>query len=117
LAEALEHASAREDIEYIRAHNPAFLEAAWALINDIGALLAAYDAETQKPSKNKPDREALAKLLNACRRFDMDDAERAMEELDKYQYDADGSLMDGIREAFDKLDFMRMAQLLQNYGV
>jgi HPt (histidine-containing phosphotransfer) domain-containing protein len=71
-AEALEKASSAGDVLYMKDNTPTFLDTAWKLIGDLDELISAYDFNNPKIVKNEPDKELLSRILDACRRFDMD---------------------------------------------
>ena len=112
LAEALETASAAGDLDYVREHNMAFHEATWKLIGDLEDMLRVYDSEHPKPIKIRPDAQSLAKLLDACRRYDMDDVDAAMAEIEQYQYEADDGLALWLRGAADMMELQQIADKL-----
>ena len=56
----------------------------------------------------------LEKLLAACRDYDLDGVDKAMAEIEKYQYEADGGLVVWLREALDRMDFMQIVEKLSN---
>jgi HPt (histidine-containing phosphotransfer) domain-containing protein len=111
-AEALEEAAKAGNIEYINEHNPVFLDTAWKLINDLSELLLIYDSENHKSRKPEPDTAILKMILNACKRFDMDDLDTAMDELGRYHYDADNGLADWLREAINNMELTKAAEKL-----
>ncbi|MCL2218861.1 MAG: ATP-binding protein [Chitinispirillia bacterium] len=113
-AYALEKAAATGDYAYVGSHNPEFLEAAWKLINDLDAMLATLDDNSAKPKKDKPDHDVLAKLCEACKLYDIDAADAAMAEIDKYQYTADDGLMDFLRANFAIMEFESIAGKLSS---
>ena len=112
LAEALEAASGANDFDYVSEFNPAFLEISWQLVQDLDALISAYDASNPKPKMEKPDKETLLKLLNACRRFDISALDEAMEALEQYQYESDDGLVDWLREAVSMMDMTHIVEKL-----
>jgi hypothetical protein len=86
-AEILEFAANEGNLGLIRARNPAFLEAAGKFIDSIEDVLSLFvEDESQKPKKDKPDRELLSKLLEACKDHDMGKTDRIMMEIEEYQY-------------------------------
>jgi HPt (histidine-containing phosphotransfer) domain-containing protein len=111
-AEALEKASVAGDFNYVTENNPGFLVLAWKLIRDLDDMLAIYDAETVKPLKSAPSKEMLLKLRDACKRFDMDGLDEAMEEIGKYRYDSDDGLADWLRETVNKMDMAGIVERL-----
>jgi signal transduction histidine kinase/CheY-like chemotaxis protein/HAMP domain-containing protein len=111
-AEALEKAAEAGDMDYIRKHNPAFLDIAWKLVNDLEEMLAIYKNKNTKLMKPEPEITTLKKILDACKRFDMDDLDAAMEEIERYQYDSDDGLADWLREAINNMELTKAAEKL-----
>ncbi|MCL2638863.1 MAG: ATP-binding protein [Oscillospiraceae bacterium] len=115
-AEKLELAAKSADFEYISENNSPFLETMRAFITDLENLLALIDAENPKPAKSKPEQEVLLKLLEACKSFDIDNAEKAVEEIEKYNYEApsDNELAEWLRENLDMMRFNEIVEKLSN---
>jgi len=113
-AKELEMAAKAGDFSYIKAHNSEFLESVRKLISELGNVLSDIDAENPKPKKEKPDSNVLAKLLTACKVYDMDGADAAMEEIEKYQYTDDYGLANWLRENIDMMNFAQIVQKLSN---
>ena len=111
-AKTLENAAKENDSAFIKLHNPAFIEAAQELVNNIEALLKKSDAANPKPKRGKPDIDVLLRLCAACRSFSMDEADEAMEELEGFVYEADGELIEWLREKIDLLKFKEIADRL-----
>jgi hypothetical protein len=95
---ALEDAADRGDIDFIKKHNPAFLEAAWSLIHGIEELLSSLSDPSQKSVKDKPDKESLKKLYTACAGHHMDGVDEAITAISQYEYQNDDGLVDVIRQ-------------------
>jgi HPt (histidine-containing phosphotransfer) domain-containing protein len=117
LAKDLEQASDNGDISYVKENNPVFIEAAKTLIDTLTELFSDIDTENPKPVKSEPDREALAKLRDACKSFNMDDLDAAIEEIEQYEYDSDDGFMDWLRETLSKMDFRQIAAKLTDMGI
>ncbi|MDR2577387.1 MAG: response regulator [Chitinispirillales bacterium] len=111
-AKALEFAAKADDFNYITAHNPPFIEAMDKFISELEAVLSAIDAENPKPKKDKPDGEILAKLLTACKDYDMDGADNAMAEIEEYQYTSDDGLAVLLRDCVNVMDFQKIIEKL-----
>ena len=111
-AAALEEAAKAGDIDFIAQNNPEFIESTQKLISDIEDMLEKINAENPKPKKEKPDDDTLSRLLTACRNYDINGADKAMAEIDKYQYEGDDGLAEWLREQIDKMDFSRIIQKL-----
>jgi len=114
LAEALEKASSEGDLDYVVEHNPAFLDSAWQLLNDLEKMIKVFDVANPKPQKAKPDPVVLLKLLDACRRFDMDDVDAAMDEIEMFRYESDDGLADWLRRTVDLMDLSKIAERLSD---
>jgi CheY-like chemotaxis protein len=117
LAKDLEQASERGDYAYVRFNNPVFLEAVKTFLDSLDAMFIDIDAENPKPTKSEPDREALAKLRDACKSFNMDDLDAAIEEIEQYHYTADDGFMDWLRETLGNMDLRQLAAKLTDMGI
>jgi CheY-like chemotaxis protein len=93
IAEALEHATKTDDYDFITAHNASLLEAAWKLVSEIDAMLLQIHVDTPKPCKDAPDKEVLSRIVEACKRYDMDTVDAAIKELESYEYKSGGELV------------------------
>ena len=111
-AQYLEEAAKSADIGYIREHNPEFLESAWKLVRNIEEMLAKLEAENPKPKKDKPDKEQLLNLLSACREYEINRADKAIAEIEKYKYESDEGLADWLRLNIDKMNFKQIVEKL-----
>ena len=111
-AKDLEAAGKAGDLEFIRKNHPAFMEEARKLVSGIEDTLSSIDMESDKPLKDKPDIKLFLKLINACNDFDMDGADEAMAELEKYKYETDNDLIGWLRGAIDMMQFKEIAQKL-----
>jgi len=112
LADDLENAADAGVIGFITAHNPAFLDAAGKLIDDIEILVASIAAENPKPKKDKPDEVILAKLARACDNYSMDEVDAAMTELESFEYEDDDGLVENIRKCVDLMQFNQIVKML-----
>jgi len=108
LAANLEEAAINLDTDYIKKNNAAFLVTAWQLVNDISALIAVIDDSDPKPVRAKPDETLLRDLLAACQRYDMDAADRIMDKIDEYKYDADDGLSLWLRNNIDVMNYKKI---------
>jgi len=113
-AALLEQAAASGDFNYIKEHNPSFIEALEEFVFNIEEMLTSIDADKYKPKKDKPDEGILEKLLDACVKYDMDGADAAMTEIEKYQYDSDEKIVSWLRENIDIVNFEEVAEKLKS---
>ena len=111
-ARNLEEAAKAGNIDYINNNNLVFIETVRKLISDIENLISNLDAENPKQKKDKPGDEALSKLLAACKDYDMDKADEAMEDIEQYQYESDSGLAESLRECIDRMDFTKIIKIL-----
>jgi len=113
-AKNLEDAAKSGDLKYIEENNPAFVKAARKLAGDIENLIAAIEDENPKPKKDKPDDDMLKKLYDACKDFDIDEADKAISEIEKYKYEADDGLSEWLRDNMDKMNLKQIAEKLED---
>jgi len=108
-AKALEDAANDGDFEYIRNNNSPFIEVTRELLDRIDSMLAYISAENtdakSKPKRDKIDSESLENLVSACKDYDMSSVDRAMEEIELYEYDSDKELAAWLRENVDLINF------------
>ncbi len=111
-AEALEKAAKAGDIDFVVRNNPAFLEEAATLIRDIESALDAEAKANPRPVRAKPEAGVLRRLRDACENYDSDEIDAAMEEIERYEYDADGGLADRLRDHALRMDYAAIAETL-----
>ena len=112
-AAELENAAIEKDLDYINEHNQAFLVDAHQFIRNVEAFLSEAFEKNTKPKRDYPDSESIEKLLTACKMFDLDGAENAMAEIERYQYTSDTSISDWLRE---KVDLMNFSQIVEKFS-
>jgi len=98
LAEELEKASKAGDFHFVNKKNKRLIKLTERLIIDINDMLSNIDAENPKQKKNKPDREALLKLMSACEDFDIDSVNKAMAEIGEYEYESGTDLIAWLKD-------------------
>jgi signal transduction histidine kinase/CheY-like chemotaxis protein/HPt (histidine-containing phosphotransfer) domain-containing protein len=112
-AEALEAASRRKDIEFVKTNNKILVEEATALHQNLEKLLAsAAEHSGAKPSAKSPDAELLKQFLDACKQFKSSLMEEILDKIDAYQYESGGDLVHWLREQMDNLEYDAMEQRL-----
>jgi len=112
-AEALEAASRRKDIEFVKSNNNILLEEAAVLHQNLEKLLAnAAEQSEAKPGAKSPDTELLKQFLDACRQFKSSLMEEIFEKIDKFQYESGGDLVKWLREQMDNLEYDAMEKRL-----
>jgi len=111
-AEKLENAADAGDLGYIGEHNPLFLDSLGKFLNSLETMLGAVNGMKSKPKKDKPDADLLLKLRDACKRYNIESADAAMAEIEKYQYEADGGLTAFLRSSVDMMQYGQIVKKL-----
>ena len=112
IAETLEKEAKAGNYDFVAAHNLPFLEAAWKLVSEIDDMLAKIYIVNPKPVKEKPDKDVLRMLLNACISYDMDSADMAIAEIGCYEYKSGGELISWLRENVEQMNFPQVIDKL-----
>ncbi|MDR1243395.1 MAG: response regulator, partial [Deltaproteobacteria bacterium] len=110
-AEKLEEAAINGDFAFIAAHNAECVKTLERLLADLSALLAQGGQE-EKPLKEAPDAETLARLKAACAAYDMDGVDAALVELEACRYRNRQELVVWLREQAQAMELARMAAAL-----
>jgi signal transduction histidine kinase/DNA-binding NarL/FixJ family response regulator len=117
LAEDLERAAKAEDLSFIEAKNSAFLAAAEQLAERLSALIQKVrKVSAPKPLKPEPDLTTLAALRAACEKFDIDEADKAMNNLTAWEYESGGELITWLKEQAALLNFKQIAERLSRHN-
>jgi HPt (histidine-containing phosphotransfer) domain-containing protein len=111
-AEELEKAAKAADIDFVKDNNPAFIKSLEELISGLTEMLDAMDKENPKPQMARPDKETLGRLLIACRVYDMDGVNAAIDEIERYTYTSDGGLAEWLKEGALTANFEEMVERL-----
>jgi CheY-like chemotaxis protein len=112
MAEALETAAKAGNLNYVTNNNAAFLEEAEKLIADLEKLLQKKKPQKKAPKKDKPDREKLIELITACEKYDMDNVDTVMAEIEKFQYNKESDLVEWLRNNVNRLNFKEIIERL-----
>jgi CheY-like chemotaxis protein/anti-sigma regulatory factor (Ser/Thr protein kinase) len=110
-AEELEYAAKSEDRDFVMFHNTPFITRTEKLIRDLNGYLKTTEEEG-KPVKDAPDRAVLAKVLEACNNYDIDELDRAISELEQYSYESQPELVPWLREQSRKSEFQEIQEKL-----
>ena len=111
MAEALERASKEGNNDYVIANNATFIENVRGLLLDIGELITKNE---EKSKKDKPEKELLQKILDACERHDMNEIDEIAAELDSFEYEEDGDLVSWLREMADEMNYGDIVERLKS---
>jgi len=115
MAQALEKAAKAGNIDYVTSNNPDFVKETKKLVAAISDMLGKLAADNPKPIKEKPDRETLLKLSDACTNYKMDLVDEAMAELEAYDYKTGGNFVNWLRESVDKMNFAEIKEKIITY--
>jgi hypothetical protein len=111
-ARNLEEAAINGDLSYINQHNPAFIELARKLVNDLEDMLSDINDANPKPKKDKVESALLSRLIAACTDYNMDEVDNTMSEIEMYQYESDSNLLDWLREKVDMMNYSQIVEKL-----
>jgi signal transduction histidine kinase/FixJ family two-component response regulator/HPt (histidine-containing phosphotransfer) domain-containing protein len=111
-AEALELAAKAGIFAPVKERNSDFIESIQILIASLSAMLQEIAEEDPKPQKAEPDAGVLAALLEACKNFDIDEVDKAMAELESYEYESHGELVEWLRVQVGVMGFKQMTERL-----
>jgi len=103
-ANSLELAAKSGDIGFVNDNNRDFIDSAEKLLTDLDHMLGRVAADTVRLEKERPDRDVLARLLEACKAYDMDAMDTAVAELENYAYATGGELVPWLRENVQQLN-------------
>ena len=112
MAEELEKAAKTGDFNFIYDQNPDFIKTVNELIIYIDDLVDNMSSTNLKQIKEKPDKETLSALLAACKNYDMDGVDAAMEQMEKFEYESDGELATWLRTNVDRMNFKQIEEKL-----
>jgi len=112
MASDLEDAANSNDYYYIIANNAAFIEATKKLIDDINKVLDKVLSGQSKPKKERPDKETLDKLREACISYDMNTVDETITELEAYEYETDSDLIVWLRKNAEQTNFDEIVERL-----
>ncbi|MDR1137193.1 MAG: response regulator [Synergistaceae bacterium] len=116
MAEALEFAAKAGDFTKVASGNDTFIRSVEALIPQFQAILDSADAMRAKSVKNteeSPDREQLAKMLEACREYDIETMQKIMEELERRDYKSGGDLVIWLKDQLVNFDYDSIREKLE----
>jgi signal transduction histidine kinase/CheY-like chemotaxis protein/HPt (histidine-containing phosphotransfer) domain-containing protein len=113
-AEELEHAAKSGAFDFVRANNGGFIQATEALLAELSALIRDFADSHPKERKSAPDKAVLAALKTACESFDMNGAEKAMRELESFEYEKGSELIKWLREQVYVMGFKQICERLSS---
>ena len=112
MAEALEKAAKAGNFDFVCEHNQDFIKTVYDLITDIDGVLGKMAEKNPKPKKDRPDIETLTELLVACKEYDMDGVDEAMEKIENFEYESGYELAAWLRTNVDCMNFAQIEEKL-----
>jgi HPt (histidine-containing phosphotransfer) domain-containing protein len=113
-AEELEFAAKAGGFTLVDGKTDDFIEAVQTLLKDLSEMLQKIAENNPKPRKAAPDVNVLAALTEACKNFDIDGVDKAMDELESYEYESGGDLVEWLRTQVNLTGFDQIAERLSN---
>jgi hypothetical protein len=92
--------------------NAAFIEDVLKMIANIEDVFKDLIEKKDKPKKEKPYGEVLGKLKIACDNFQIEEIDKAMGEIECFEYTADDGLSRWLRENVDQMNYMEIVEKL-----
>ncbi|MDR1621518.1 MAG: response regulator [Synergistaceae bacterium] len=119
-AETLELAAKAKDLAVIREKNDAFIETVKELLSDLKRLLSdlgmgAEKNKVEKAVKPSPDKALLETLFSASKKFKLSEMEKALAELERYEYQDDAELIPWLREQVNNLEYEAIQKRLESF--
>jgi PAS domain S-box-containing protein len=108
MAQDLERAAKRGDLDAVRAGNDIFIQEAMTLIAQVNAMLKRTLDSGESPGggrASEPDAALLERLLERTVHYDVRGMEGIMAELESFSYDRGADLIAWLREKIDSLDY------------
>jgi CheY-like chemotaxis protein len=114
-AEKLEQAAKAGDYDRVSGENDAFIEATEVLLDKLRELVRCYTLarETERKKAAAPDPALLEKLLDASKQFKPVIMEEILSEMEQWEYEAQGDLVQWLREQLDNLEYEAIRERLE----
>jgi CheY-like chemotaxis protein len=117
IAEALEKAAAKGDVEFVKTRNGDLLEAMERLSPKLKDFLDELQSSNQKPLRQAPDPAPLARMLEASANYDMEQMDKIMEELEQYRYETRPELINWLRKQLDNSELESIRERLSKIDI
>jgi PAS domain S-box-containing protein len=113
----LENLSRAGNLDEVLAKNNNLIKDAEFVVSNVKAWLEQYDSMNAKPRQKSPNREVLASLRQSCEKFNMSGIDKAMSELEKYDYDEGADLIAWLKEKINISEITEVATRLAKEGL
>jgi signal transduction histidine kinase/CheY-like chemotaxis protein len=108
----LENLARAGNLDEVLALNDKLIKDTEIIVNNIKGWLAGYELRNKKPLLKTPDRKILARLRMCCENFDMAGIDKAMTELESYNYEENAELVAWLREKINISEITEAAMQL-----
>ncbi|MDR1110408.1 MAG: response regulator [Deltaproteobacteria bacterium] len=118
LALALEMAAKKPDLQAVLDRNDEFIAAAETLIRELAILLRSFPADPVEDTREVrpcPDINVLASLVAACQAFKNSEIQKNLKNLENFEYQEDGELVDWVRDQADNIEYEAIVERLETY--
>jgi len=112
-AEALEHAAKAGNLDFVLENNQALIDVITEIIRNIDEVFAD-DHVVIKPKKDEPYKEALSILKTACDRCAIEEIEKAMNEIEAFEYTNDDGLVRWLRDNVNQMNYMNISSRISS---
>jgi HPt (histidine-containing phosphotransfer) domain-containing protein len=116
-AAELEHHSKAGDLAAVKEKTPEFIALCETLLAGVNDWLTANVPESEMEAKERrpaPDPELLQKIADAASRFKTTEIEKLVKELNTFQYESDGDLVEWLVEQSENLEYGAIAEKLSS---
>jgi len=113
-AERLETLSKSGKTEQTAAENELFIKYMDTLLDAVDNALAEHDSMHKKPVQPAPDPGLLQDLREACAQYDVGKVDRAMEQLDSFDYESGAELIAWLRGQVEDMNYQAIAEVDYN---
>jgi PAS domain S-box-containing protein len=111
----LEEKSRAGDLQGVLEKNDKLIRDTEIIVANVKDWLEKNDAREAKPRQKVPDMELLARLRQCFESYDMNGIDKAMLELERYDYEEDAGLVAWLREKIETADFDAAAERITQY--
>jgi signal transduction histidine kinase/DNA-binding response OmpR family regulator len=108
----LENLARAGNLEEVLALNDKLIKDAEIVVKNVKEWLAGYELRNKKPLLKTPDRKILARLRVCCENFDMAGIDKAMTELESYNYEENAEMIAWLREKINISEISEAAMQL-----
>jgi CheY-like chemotaxis protein/HPt (histidine-containing phosphotransfer) domain-containing protein len=117
-AESMEFVAKSGNYELLNASHDIFVSLVESLLGNLQEFLSAYElneANRAKPILPEPDPRLLKKILEASKRYRLEDMENALANLEKCSYESSEDLIVWLREQTDNLEYDLVRERLEQF--